>query len=289
MSTRRGGLGRNLSALLGANSALTLNEAKPQPTLLKLPTLSLQPGQYQPRTIIEEDALQELAQSIQKQGVLQPLLVRLLPTNQYEIIAGERRWRAAQIAGLAEIPVIVHTIDDETAIALALIENLQRESLNIVDQARAMGRLIKEFSLTHQEIAQLLSISRTTVTNALRLLQLPEEILDLLDAGNLDMGHARALLTLEKETLLNAAQIVLNKKLSVRETEALVQRLKNPIVAKYIPPLPDADMQSSLQTLTQHFQTKVQLKTKKSGGALILHYSSPSELESMIHKMLQFS
>ena len=193
MTVKRSSLGRNLSALLNQSSSILLDE-KPKAEHFKIAIGCLQPGKYQPRSEIEEPALIELAQSINKQGLLQPLLVRELGDGRYEIIAGERRWRASQIAGLTEVPVVLKQVDDETAMAMALVENLQREDLNTMDQARAMHRLTDEFSLTHQQVADLLGKSRTVVSNYLRLLALPIPVKKLLEHGDIDMGHARALL-----------------------------------------------------------------------------------------------
>ncbi|TAL63031.1 MAG: ParB/RepB/Spo0J family partition protein, partial [Legionella sp.] len=197
MATKRSGLGRNLSALLSQSSTMVLDE-RPVTNPLKLAVGCLQPGKYQPRGEMEEAPLMELADSIKKQGLLQPLLVRELDDGRYEIIAGERRWRASQMAGLTEVPVIVKQVDDETAMAMALVENLQREDLNAMDQARAMYRLTNEFSLTHQQVAELLCKSRTAVSNFLRLMSLSTVVKKMLEHGDLDMGHARALLTLDE-------------------------------------------------------------------------------------------
>ncbi len=228
MTVKRSGLGRNLSALLSQTGANTLvNNAPPAAPAQKLAVHCLQPGKYQPRGEMTEMGLTELAESIKKQGILQPLLVRELSNGQYEIIAGERRWRASQLAGLAEVPVIIKQVDDETAMAMALVENLQREDLNAMDQARAMHRLTTEFALTHQQIADLLCKSRAAVSNYLRLMSLTTAVKKLLEHGDLDMGHARALLILDEEQQNQAAQIIIAKNLSVRETEKLVERIKN--------------------------------------------------------------
>ena len=198
MTVKRSGLGRNLSALLSQSGSTLLQQEKPQSEHLKLAVDCLQPGKYQPRGEMEEAPLNELAESIKKQGLLQPLIVRELTNGCYEIIAGERRWRASQIAGLTEVPVILKQVDDETAMAMALVENLQREDLNAMDQARAMHRLTTEFALTHQQVADLLCKSRTAVSNFLRLLSLAPSVKKLLEHGDLDMGHARALLMLDE-------------------------------------------------------------------------------------------
>lgn len=287
---RNGGLGRNLSALLGSSYLATIANNPPKTQIIQLAIDSLQPGKYQPRTVIEDAPLQELASSIKQQGLMQPLVVRALEdSNKYEIIAGERRWRACRIAGLEDIPVIVHEVDDETAMAMALIENLQREDLNPVDQARAMARLIQEFSMTHQQIAELLSKSRATVSNFLRLLSLAEDVMRLLENGDLDMGHARCLLILDKEQQLDVAKLVIARSLSVRDTEKLVNRVKQGnIETPAIQHQPDSFyVQQHIQTLGDLLNTRVNLKHGKAGkGSLVIHYDSMQSLESVIKKMI---
>ncbi|MDP1604964.1 MAG: ParB/RepB/Spo0J family partition protein [Legionella sp.] len=289
MSGKRGGLGRNLSALLGSTYAVDAPAPEsPEVTKLKLDTL--QPGKYQPRTVIDDAPLQELANSIKQQGLLQPIVARALENGRHEIIAGERRWRACQIAGLTDVPVILRQVDDETAMAIALVENLQREDLNPIDQARAMERLIKEFALTHQQIADLLSKSRTAVSNFLRLLSLSGEVMRLLEHGDLDMGHARALLVLDKDKQIMVAKLVVAKNLSVRETEKLVNRVKN----EKLPELDTneihphfASVEKHVQTLGQLLNTKVKIKPGKSGkGSLVIHYDSIHSLESVIQQII---
>ncbi|KTD45972.1 chromosome partitioning protein ParB [Legionella rubrilucens] len=285
MAVKRGGLGRNLSALLGQTAA---PETKNPDSPLTLSPACLKPGKYQPRTDFSEDTLAELAESIRQQGLLQPLIVRPLNDQCYEIIAGERRWRASQLAGLTEVPVIVRTVDDETAMAIALIENLQREDLNALDQARAMHRLTHEFALTHQQVADLLAKSRTAVSNFLRLLTLSDEVKRLLEHGDLDMGHARALLILNDEQQNQAAQLIVAKNLSVRETEQLVKRIKEgkpqPLAAAVdVHP----EVKNQLHHLSQHLKAKVKLKQGKSGkGSLVIHYNSDHELQAVLQQML---
>lgn len=286
---RNGGLGRNLSALLGSSYLASVANNTPKTQIIQLAIDSLQPGKYQPRTVIEDAPLQELANSIKQQGLMQPLVVRALDDSKYEIIAGERRWRACRIAGLEDIPVIVHEVDDETAMAMALIENLQREDLNPVDQARAMARLIDEFSMTHQQIAELLSKSRATVSNFLRLLSLAGEVMRLLEHGDLDMGHARCLLILDKEQQLDIAKLIIAKQLSVRDTEKLVNRVKQghkepPAVHQQ----PDfIYVQQHIKALGNFLNTKVTLKQSKAGkGSLVINYDSVEWLESVIKKMI---
>jgi ParB family transcriptional regulator, chromosome partitioning protein len=286
MTVKRSGLGRNLSALLSQSSGILLAE-KPQHEGLKLAVECLQPGKYQPRGEMEEAPLTELAESIKKQGLLQPILVRELSEGQYEIIAGERRWRASQMAGLTEVPVLLKQVDDETAMAMALVENLQREDLNAMDQARAMHRLTTEFSLTHQQVADLLCKSRTAVSNYLRLLGLSTVVKKLLEHGDIDMGHARALLMLEEEQQNQVAQLIVAKNLSVRETEKLVERVKAQKSTEKLPAEPTAFLyQESLDSLAKHLQTSIKLKSGKSGkGSLVIQYNNTNRLEKIIAQL----
>lgn len=286
MTVKRGGLGRNLSALLSQSGTTLVNE-KPQSEQLKLAVTCLQPGKYQPRGEMEEAPLNELAESIKKQGLLQPILVRELSDGAYEIIAGERRWRASQIAGLTEVPVVLKQVDDETAMAMALVENLQREDLNAMDQARAMHRLTSEFALTHQQVADLLCKSRTAVSNFLRLLSLSGAVKKLLEHGDLDMGHARALLMLEEEQQNQVALVIIAKNLSVRETEKLVERVK---AGKSEPqPLetPNPFYQDKLNVLIKQLKTKIKLKPGKEGkGSLVIHYDNAAALQRIIDQLM---
>lgn len=287
MTVKRSSLGRNLSALLSQSGPTTLLDEKPQSEHLKLAVNCLQPGKYQPRGEMEEAPLNELAESIKKQGLLQPLIVRELSQGLYEIIAGERRWRASQIAGLTEIPVILKQVDDETAMAMALVENLQREDLNAMDQARAMHRLTTEFALTHQQVADLLCKSRTAVSNFLRLLSLSTAVKKLLEHGDIDMGHARALLMLDEEQQSQVAQLIIAKNLSVRETEKLVERVKaGPIEEKPLEE-PAPLYKEKLSSLAQHLQTPVKLKPGKAGkGSLVIHYENANTLQKIIEQLM---
>lgn len=289
MAVKRGGLGRNLSALLShANSTLltdnVVNGVNHKDVVhLNLAIDSVQPGKYQPRREIAESALLELAESIRQQGLLQPLVVRKISPDRYELLAGERRWRACQSLAMMEVPVIVRQVDDETAMAIALIENLQREDLNAMDQAVAMQRLVNEFSLTHQQIADLLCKSRTAVSNFLRLLHLNSHVRRLLENGDLDMGHARSLLMLDESQQTQVADLVVAKNLSVRETEALVSRVKAGASAREekvdLSPL----FSEQLQALARQLKTKVKIRQGAAGrGALIIHYDDAQTLESMI-------
>jgi ParB family chromosome partitioning protein len=306
MSVKRSGLGKNLSALLGnAHAVSTLSEKsessgrderseRPESSdtnhtdIKRLPLEALHPGKYQPRRVMEKEPLQELADSIRQQGLLQPILVRKLANNHYEIIAGERRFKAAKLAGLHEIPVIVHQVNDETTMAIALVENLQREDLNPIDQARAMARLNHEFSLTHQEIAQILSKSRAAVSNFLRLLSLSTEVITLVEKGDLDMGHARSLLTLEENQQLQAAKQIIAKNLSVRKTEDLVARMKENEQNKAKPkkklstdyPL---SVQAKISDLERRLETKIVVNHNDDGnGSLVIQYDSIQGLEDML-------
>ena len=293
MVVKRSGLGRNLSALLTQTNSSALfpddpaglNESQP-PTVLALK--QLQPGKYQPRRNIAEDALLELASSIQKHGLLQPVIVRAVAPNQYEIIAGERRWRACQMAGLSNIPVVVRDVDDATAMAFALIENLQRNDLNAMDQALAMQRLIQEFSLTHQQIADVLCKSRAAVSNYLRLLQLNHAVRSLLEQGDLDMGHARCLLMLEDEQQTQAAALVVEKGLSVRETEALVARLKAGRPEAVPKPVFSPLLNDHVTTLASQLDTKIKLKPGANGrGTLVIHYHGEWHLEQVMGQLMR--
>jgi ParB family chromosome partitioning protein len=288
MTVKRNGLGRNLSALLGQSGNALLNEKQLVAAPLKLAINCLQPGKYQPRGEIEDSSLNELAESIKKQGLLQPLIVRELNDGCYEIIAGERRWRASQLAGLTEVPVNLKQVDDETAMAIALVENLQREDLNAMDQARAMHRLATEFALTHQQIAELLSKSRTAVSNFLRLLSLSEPVKKMLEHGDLDMGHARALLVLDEAQQIQAAQIIVAKNLSVRETEKLVERIKSGSNRDTAQPATiNKAHEEQLNHLAEKWNAKIKLKPNKAGkGSLIINYSSESALKKILDQLL---
>lgn len=291
MVVKRGGLGRNLSALLSQASSTLVTDnvvGSQMPVHLTLDIGSLQPGKYQPRREITENALLELAESIKQHGLLQPLVVRKIASGNYEIIAGERRWRASKLAGKTDVDVIVHQVDDETAMAVALIENLQREDLNVMDQAVAMQRLVSEFSLTHQQIAALLCKSRTAVSNYLRLLNLNSHVRRLLENGDLDMGHARCLLMLDDALQTQVADMVVAKNLSVRETEALATRLKT------CAPIQETKLDfgqvynEQLQTLSQQLQTRVKLKQSAAGrGTLMIHYDNQAGLKSVMELLLE--
>lgn len=285
MMQKRGGLGRNLSALLNQSTLVTsdtpLNE---QMMMVFCSVDSIVPGRYQPRRSFDEAILAELVDSIQTQGLLQPLVVREIAPQQYELIAGERRWRACQLAGITKVPVVIKQVDDETALGLALIENLQREDLSAMDQARAMQQLTTEFGLTHKQIAAVLSKSRAAVSNYLRLLHLAPEVQEMLERKQLDMGHARALLPLTLAEQGKVAQMVLAKALSVRETEDLVARVKAGIASRSkstqsYPPM----LQPKIDALATRLQAEVTLKSSPSGrGTLQIHYPDLVSLDAIM-------
>jgi ParB family transcriptional regulator, chromosome partitioning protein len=292
MSAKRAGLGRNLSALLkqadeGISEAAGTEASDNQTqTLLMLPVERLQPGVYQPRGVMDETALQALASSIEQQGVLQPIVVRkCVNSDQYEIIAGERRWRASQIAKRREVPVVVRDVSDETAMALALIENLQREALNIMDEARAIHRLSQEFGLTHQDIARLLSKSRAAVSNCLRLLQLSAPVAALLEAGKLDMGHARCLLALAADEQLRIADLIVREHLSVRAAEALVARLKKSPETRE-KKVAAHGFDDALKQIATYLGAQVRLKSTETGqGRLLIDFKNTAQLKQLLHRL----
>ena len=262
--------------------------------LATLPLDVLQRGKYQPRSDMREDSLTELADSIRAQGIVQPILVRPLPraegeSQRYEIIAGERRWRAAQMAALAEIPAVIREVPDEAAVAMALIENIQRENLNPLEEARALSRLIEEFGLTHQAAAMAVGRSRAAVSNLLRLMELAEEVKELLEGRSIEMGHARALLGLSgRRQQVEVALLVAKKGLSVRDTEALVRRLQNPAAAPQAggaagEPTVDPDIRRLEQELADKLGARVAFQHSPSGkGKLVVTYNSLDELEGIL-------
>ena len=290
MTVKKRGLakGRGLDALLGSIQKEKLQlevQALDHGQLKQMDVTQLKRGAYQPRRFIGEQDLQELAASIKKHGVMQPIVIRPSENDEtpYEIIAGERRWRAAQLAGLTEIPAIVRDLTDQVAIALALIENIQRQDLNPVDQALALQRFHEEFGLSHQEIADTVGKARTTVSNLLRLLSLEDEIKDLMQQGLLDMGHARAILTLKAKDQLQIAKIVIDKSLSVRQTEQLVRDWNTPKQEKSKDPLAP-DVQQLTQKLSERFSASVKLDYNKQGkGKLVISYNSLDELDGILN------
>jgi len=316
MPPKKRGLGRGLDALLGSIAAepapvvaptagdvadTTVDLLDPGPTagddspptggspsdasgnrLSYLPVEQLQPGRYQPRMAIRPEALEELADSIRSQGVLQPIVVRPIGEHQYEIIAGERRWRASQAAGLDSVPALIRDVPDATALAISLIENIQREDLNPIEEAVALQKLIDEFDMTHQQAATELGRSRAGITNLLRLLTLTPEVRSLLENGDLEMGHARALLPLDRVSQIDAGHTVVNRRLSVRETEELVRRLQNPPV-KPTPATLDPNIRDLQEDLAGRLGAKVMLRHSSRGkGQLVVHYNSLDELDGIL-------
>jgi len=274
------GLGRGLDALLGVDSA------PPRDALTSLPVARIRPGKYQPRTRMDQQALAELAASIRSQGLMQPLLVRPVERDRYELIAGERRWRAAQMAGLEEVPVMVREVPDEAALAMSLIENIQRENLNPMEEAAGVQRLVEEFRMTHEQAADAVGRSRTATTNLLRLLKLARPVQEMVMEGALDMGHARALLALDGARQIEAAHRIAAKGLSVRETEALVQTALRGRPGARRAKRTDRDLARLEEELSGSLGTTVEIRpTKKGAGKLLVHYSSLDQLDELMKKL----
>jgi ParB family transcriptional regulator, chromosome partitioning protein len=291
---KKRGLGRGLEALLGPKGAAAAPslEATPEDQLRQLPIDSLMPGKYQPRKHWDQDKLDELAESIRSQGVIQPIVVRELPDRTFEIIAGERRWRAATLAGLGEIPAVVRAVDDRTVVAMALIENIQREDLNPLEEAQALERLIDEFDLTHAQAAETVGRSRASVSNMLRLLELPPAIRALLEARRLEMGHARALLTLSPELASKLAADAAEHGWSVREVEHRAQQFaagKLPATAKKpsgAKARPQADIAALETELSESLGAKVSIAHGRGGkGRLVIHYSDLDALDGVLERL----
>ena len=287
MVVKKRGLGRGLDALIGAASFGQGTQEGPslprQEELRSLPVDLVQRGRYQPRRDFNPEALEELAHSIRTQGLMQPIIVRPIGGERYEIIAGERRWRAAQMAGLGDIPVIVRDVPDEAAIAMALIENIQREDLNAIEEAVALQRLQQEFGLTHEQIAEAVGKSRTTVTNIMRLLGLAPEVRDHLEARRLEMGHGRALLTLPPEQQVMVAREVLEKDLTVRETEALVRRAQAPARPVPAPAAENADIRRLERELSEIVGAAIAIEHKAGGkGRMVINYASLDQLDGIL-------
>ncbi|HEX2667774.1 MAG TPA: ParB/RepB/Spo0J family partition protein [Gammaproteobacteria bacterium] len=286
MSAKRKGLGRGLDALLGGEALAPVNvaEASAGGELRQLPLDRMQRGKYQPRRDMKEEALKELADSISKQGIVQPIVVRPIDGKRYEIIAGERRWRAAQMAGLETVPAVVREVSDKAAMAMALIENIQRADLNPLEEAEAMQRLINEFSITHQEAAEAVGRSRVMVSNLLRLLELSREVQDLVRQGALEMGHARALLALKGASQTAAARQVVDRGFTVRDTERLVRNKLKEAGETRAPQgkKTDPDVSRLERTLSEKLGAKVVVEGKGKGGKLVIHYSSLDELDGIL-------
>ena len=289
--SKRRGLGRGLDALLtnaprkspeSAESSSEMVATTSESELQHLPIEQLQPGKYQPRKDMSPDALEELRDSIKAQGIIQPIVVRAIATEQFEIIAGERRWRAAQLANIDVVPCLVKDVPDEAAVAMALIENIQREDLNAMEEAIALDRLLTEFELTHQEVANAVGKSRTTVTNLLRLNNLNDDVKTLLEHGDIEMGHARALLALEGDVQTTTARAVVAKELTVRETEALIKKIQEPPVEKPAKEK-DANTVSLEQNLSEKLGSQVTISHNKKGkGKLVISYSNLDELDGIV-------
>jgi len=292
MAAKKRGLGRGLNALLG--SAKDVNAlTNPQPAnvdndgLKKIAVDLIQRGAYQPRVHFEPESLQELADSIRAQGVIQPIVVRPIAAGRFELIAGERRWRATQLAGIAEIPAVIKDLDDQAAAAVSLIENIQRENLNPMEESRALQRLIDEFNMTHLQVAETVSRSRATVTNLLRLKDLNEDVKLLVDEKHINMGHARALLALSGSEQSKLAKVVADKALSVRETERLVRKQLNPVVKpKASSSETDPDIKRLTDSLSERLGAAVSIENKSGGkGKLVISYTSLDELDGILAKI----
>ncbi|MGE5624469.1 MAG: ParB/RepB/Spo0J family partition protein [Bacillota bacterium] len=284
MPAKRKGLGRGLDALLGG-AALTPVGNESGSELRQIPVDRVQRGKYQPRRDMQEEALKELADSIRSQGVVQPIVVRPVGGDRYEIIAGERRWRAAQMAGLEKVPAVVRDVPDKTAIAMALIENIQRADLNPLEEAEAMQRLISEFQMTHQEASEAVGRSRAAVTNLLRLLELGREVQEMVRQGALEMGHARALLALKGAAQTDAARRVVDRGLTVRDTERLVRNKLKEAGDTHAPAgrKTDPNVSRLERQLTEKLGAKVVVEQSGKGkGRLVIHYTSLDELDGIL-------
>ena len=283
-SRKKPALGRNLSSML---SQTTLNQVK-KGTGDELRNLALdviRPGRYQPRSVFDEEKLGELADSIRAQGVVQPIVVRPVGDKEYELIAGERRWRAAQLAQIDEIPAVIRDVPDEASVAMALIENIQREDLNPLEEATALRRLIDDFQMTHQEAAEAVGRSRAAVSNLLRLLDLMQEVKDMVDLRRIEMGHARALLSLEDKLQVQAAREVVRKRLSVRETENLVRRLQQSSKKKGSRRI-DPDILRLQNRMAEQLGARVKIQHQASGkGRLVISYNTADEFEGILDRL----
>ncbi len=280
MAAKKRGLGRGLNALLGDVSIQDPQQAVSQ----TLPLDQIEPGSFQPRRDIDLQSLQELADSIRAHGVVQPVVVRARASGDYELVAGERRWRASRLAGLNEIPVVIREVDDRTALAMALIENIQREDLNPLEQAEGLRRLLEDFEMTHQQLAESVGKSRTTITNLLRLLDLQPEVKRLLETGKIEMGHARALLGLVGDKQVEVALKVAEGKLTVRDTELLVKRLQNQVPGK-APPVLDPDVGRLQERLSSLLGARVTIRHGKGGkGRVVINYNDLDQLEGLLER-----
>ena len=282
MTTKHKGLGRGLDALLGAETRRSAGDDE----LVQLPVTSLRPGKYQPRTRMDEASLAELAASIKARGVIQPIVARAVGGSQYEILAGERRWRAARIAGLESVPAVVREVPDEAALGIGLMENIQRQDLSPLEEANGLKRLIDEFRLTHEQVAGAIGRSRTGVTNLLRLLELAPAVQAMLLDGKIDMGHARALLALSKSRQVELAEQIAARGLSVRDAERLVQMATQPPAAAKPAFKLDADSRRLQEELSESLGASVHLKPRASGkGSVVIDYSSLDELSGLVKRL----
>ena len=287
---RKRGLGRGLDALLGEIAGRTLDQPiapsrSEDGGFRSLPVDSIRRGRHQPRRIVEESALEELADSVRARGIVQPIVVRSATAGTYEIVAGERRWRAAQMAGMDEVPAVVRECSDQEAAAIALIENIQREDLNAIEEAQGYRMLAEEFGLTHQELADAVGRSRSAVSNAMRLLELNEDVRVMVENGDIDMGHARALLALSGVAQSTAAAEVVRRELSARETESLVRRLTQPETAP-TPKVRDPDVVKLEDDLGERLGARVRIEHRSKGtGTLTIHYSSLDALDGILERI----
>lgn len=288
MASKKRGLGRGLDALLGGPGAGAA-DAERDETLRTVPIASLHPGRYQPRSGMDPERLAELADSIRAQGLIQPIVVRAKAGDGYEIIAGERRWRAAQMAGLSDVPVVIREVDDRAVIAMALIENIQREDLNPLEEAQALSRLIDEFHLTHQQAAEAVGRSRAAVSNLLRLRELPIEVRRLLERRAIEMGHARALLALPAGAAIALAEDAAASGMSVREIERRVQALiagKQPAAVKRKPIKVDPDVAALERELSEMLGARVVVQQGRGGrGKLVIHYHGLDTLQGILERV----
>lgn len=283
-SRKKPALGRNLSSML-SQTTLKKVQSESRDELRNLPLDVITPGRYQPRSVFDEEKLAELADSIRSQGVVQPIVVRPTGDDQYELIAGERRWRAAQIAGIDVIPAVVRDVPDEVSVAMALIENIQREDLNPLEEATALRRLIDDFQMTQQEAADAVGRSRPAVSNLLRLLELMQEVKDMIDMRRIEMGHARALLSLDDKLQVQAAREVVRKQLSVRETENLVRRLQQSMKKKGSRRI-DPDILRLQNSVSEQLGARVKIQHQASGkGKLVINYNNADEFEGILERL----
>jgi len=291
MNDKRRGLGKSLSDMglneLLSDTPVATSTAVKDAATWTLKVDELQPGRYQPRQNFDEEKLQELANSIKKQGIIQPIVVRLRPSGKYEIIAGERRWRAAQLAGLAEVPVVIRQLDDEATIAVSLIENIQRQDLNAIEESIALQRLISEFDLTHQEVADAVGKSRTQITNLLRLLSLNPIVRRMLEQNEIEMGHARALLALTDQQQIGAAEHIIKKSLSVRESERFIKQLQQPTRPTTTrSQTTNPDVARLERDLSDYLKAELNFEYNRQGkGKIIIQFNSFDELDGILNQI----